>query len=149
MIQDKTDLDTADTSGIGGTLTGNALALAAIRATLSKVLTPEYYERTIPLAERFTKGVQDVIDEYKLPWSITRLGNRAEYWFRSHRPKSGTEAATSADGDLDRYMHIYTINRGILMTPFHNMALIAPTTTEEDIDNHTKLFREAVETLVR
>jgi glutamate-1-semialdehyde 2,1-aminomutase len=108
-------------------LSGNALALAAIRATLSKVLTAESYERTIPLAVRFTQGVQDVIDKYKLPWSITRLGNRAEYWFRAHRPRNGTEAVTSADGDLDRYMHIYTINRGILLTYVTSLPVIFET----------------------
>jgi glutamate-1-semialdehyde 2,1-aminomutase len=148
LIQSSTDKDTIDTSGIGGTLSGNALALTAIKATLTTILTAEHYKKTIALAARFTEGVQRVIDEKNLPWSITQLGNRAEYWFKEKRPKNGGEAAAASDLDLDRYMHLYALNRGILMTPFHNMALIAPTTTEADIDYHTKVFRDAVEELL-
>eukprot|EP01121_Diplochlamys_sp_Union-15-3_P003874 TRINITY_DN13817_c0_g1_i1.p1 TRINITY_DN13817_c0_g1~~TRINITY_DN13817_c0_g1_i1.p1 ORF type:complete len:231 (+),score=34.06 TRINITY_DN13817_c0_g1_i1:729-1421(+) len=146
-ILNMTDKNTIDCSGIGGTLAGNTLSLAAIRATLSSIFTQETYNKTIRLAERFTKGVQDVIDKKKLPWSITQLGNRAEYWFCPKRPKNGGEAASASDADLDRYMHLYALNRGILMTPFHNMALIAPTTTEADIDYHTKVFSDAVDEL--
>jgi glutamate-1-semialdehyde 2,1-aminomutase len=80
LIQQKTDVDTIDTSGIGGTLTANALAMAAMRATLQRLLTDEHFAKTVPLAERFTEGVQKVIDEHRLPWSVTRLGCRAEYW---------------------------------------------------------------------
>ena len=116
LIQSSTDKDTIDTSGIGGTLSGNALALTAIKATLTTILTAEHYKKTIALAARFTEGVQQVIDGKNLPWSITQLGNRAEYWFRENRPKNGGEAAAASDLDLDRYMHLYALNRGILMT---------------------------------
>lgn len=139
--------DVSDVGGIGGTLSGNALALAAIRATLGSVLTQEAYDKTIPLAERFTAGVQAVIAEFDLPWNVTRLGCRAEYWFRKEPARNGSEAVAAIDGDLDRYMHLYALNRGILLTPFHNMALIAPATTEADIDQHTQIFREAVQAL--
>eukprot|EP01125_Pyxidicula_operculata_P013657 TRINITY_DN4535_c0_g1_i1.p1 TRINITY_DN4535_c0_g1~~TRINITY_DN4535_c0_g1_i1.p1 ORF type:complete len:415 (-),score=100.08 TRINITY_DN4535_c0_g1_i1:116-1360(-) len=144
MITTKSNTYTIDTSGIGGTLAGNALSLAAIRATLSEVLTQESFDKTTPLAIKFTEDVQKIIDTYRLPWSITRLGNRAEYWFRGQRPQNGGEAASSADADLDYYMHLFCLNRGILMTPFHNMALIAPSTTVSDIEYHTKVFHEAV-----
>jgi glutamate-1-semialdehyde 2,1-aminomutase len=137
----------ADTGGIGGTLAGNALSLAAMRATLEHVLTEEAYARTIPLARRFVEGVEGVIAEHGLPWHVTQLGCRAEYWFRATRPKNGAEAAASIDPDLDRYMHLAALNRGILMTPFHNMALICPATTEADVDLHTRVFRESVEAL--
>lgn len=140
--------DESDTGGIGGTLTGNALALAAIRATLEHVLTAEAYTHTIPLAERFTAGVQEVIDEFELPWIVKRLGCRAEYWFRPQPPHNGAEAAAAIDGDLDRYMHLCALNRGVLMTPFHNMALIAPQTTAADIDRHTAVFRESVQAVL-
>ena len=142
------DRDTCDVGGIGGTLSGNALALAAIRATLGSVLTQAAYDKTIPLAERFTVGVRSVIDEFKLPWNVTRLGCRAEYWFGPSPARNGGEAAAATDGELDRYLHLYALNRGILLTPFHNMALIAPDTTEGDIDYHTQVFREAVKTLM-
>ncbi len=108
-------------------MAGNALALAAMRATLQNVLTQEAYDKTIPLAKRFRDGVEVVIAEYKLPWIIKQLGCRIEYWFRPTAPRNGSEAAAVEDHQLDRYMHLYALNRGILMTPFHNMALIAPT----------------------
>lgn len=139
--------DEADTGGIGGTLAGNALSLAAMRATLEHVLTDEAYARTIPLARLFVDGVESVIAAHRLPWHVTQLGCRAEYGFRETPPKNGSEAAASLDPDLDRYMHLAALNRGILLTPFHNMALIAPATTEADIDRHTDVFRESVEAL--
>ncbi len=140
--------DEADTGGIGGTLAGNALSLAAMRATLEHVLTPAAYARTIPLAERFADGVESVIRERNLGWIVKRLGCRAEYWFRPTPPRNGAEAAAAVDVDLDRYMHLAALNRGILMTPFHNMALVSPDTTEADIDRHTQVFRESVEALL-
>lgn len=141
-------VDDCDTGGIGGTLAGNALAMAAMRATLEGVLTEEAYKITIPLAERFTAGVEAVIKEHNLPWIVKQLGARAEYWFRPDPPRNGSEAAAAIDGDLDRYMHLCALNRGILMTPFHNMALIAPETKEADIDRHTEVFRESVRQLL-
>ena len=143
-----TRVEEADTGGIGGTLAGNALSLAAMRATLEHVLTDEAYARTIPLARRFSRGVEEAIAEYRLPWHVTQLGCRAEYWFRESPPRNGAEAAAAVDPELDRYMHLAALNRGILMTPFHNMALICPDTTEEDIDLHTRVFRESVEVLL-
>ena len=147
-VQSQLHDDEADTGGIGGTLAGNALSLAAMRTTLEQVLIQEAYDRTIPLAKRFTDGVQSVIDAYQLPWHVTQLGCRAEYWFCPTPPRNGSEAAAAVDAELDRYMHLAALNRGILMTPFHNMALIAPTTTEADIDYHTQVFRENVEALI-
>jgi glutamate-1-semialdehyde 2,1-aminomutase len=142
-------LEDIDTNGIGGTLAGNALALAAMRVTLEKVLTPDNFARMIPLAERFEQGVLGVIAEHQLPWIVKRLGCRAEYWFRPTPPRNGGEAAAAVDFELDQYMHLFALNRGVLMTPFHNMALISPYTSEADIDRHTYVFREAVKSLVR
>ncbi|MBK9692360.1 MAG: aspartate aminotransferase family protein [Gemmatimonadetes bacterium] len=146
--RERTSPDLADTGGIGGTLAGNALALAAMRATLTEVLTEEAYGRMIPLAGRFAAGVEGVIAELGLPWIVKRLGARAEYWFRAVAPRNGGEAAAAVDGELDRYMHLAALNRGILLTPFHNMALIAPATTAADIDRHTDVFGESVASLL-
>ncbi len=143
----ETPLEDIDTNGIGGTLAGNALSLAAMRVTLEKVLTAENFARMIPLAERFEQGVQEVIADYALPWIVKRLGCRAEYWFRPDPPRNGGEAAAAVDFELDQYMHLFALNRGILMTPFHNMALISPYTSEADINRHTSVFREAVKSL--
>ena len=140
----RSSVELADTGGIGGTLAGNALAVAAMRATLEKVLTEEAYARMIPLAERFAEGVEGIVREKGLPWIVKRLGGRAEYWFRRTPPRNGGEAAAAVDPELDRYMHLAALNRGILMTPFHAMALMSPATTREDVDLHTSVFRESV-----
>ena len=96
-----------DVSGIGGTLAGNALTLAAMRATLGEVLTEEAFARMVPLAERWTAGVQGVIDAHGLGWSVTRLGARAEYWFVAERPRDGRTAAAGVDHALDAFMHLH------------------------------------------
>ncbi|MCC6567745.1 MAG: aminotransferase class III-fold pyridoxal phosphate-dependent enzyme, partial [Anaerolineales bacterium] len=141
------NLDDADVGGIGGTLAGNALSIATMKATLQHVLTDEFYSKAIALQEKFTAGVESVIAEFELPWIVKRLGNRSEYWFRPTPPRNGGEAAVAIDHELDRYMHLFALNRGILMTPFHNMALISPDITQEDVDYHTKVFREATQSL--
>ena len=147
-IGDAIEEELSDIGGIGGTLAGNALSLAAARATLSEVLTDEAFERMIALGERFTAGVQSVIDEQGAPWHVTRLGCRAEYLFSPDVARNGAQAAASGDAELDRYMHLHALNRGILLTPFHNMALMSPATTEADVDRHTEVFRDGVGELV-
>lgn len=137
-----------DVSGIGGTLAGNALTLAMMRATLAEVLTAEAFAHTIPLAEAWADGVQRVIDAHALPWSVTQLGARAEYWFVAERPRNGGTAAAGVDHALDAFMHLYALNRGILLTPFHNMALMAPATTADDVERHTEVFAAAVAELL-
>jgi glutamate-1-semialdehyde 2,1-aminomutase len=136
------ELENCDVGGIGGTLAGNALSLAAMRATLTKVLTQDAFDRMIPLAERWTAGVAQAISEAELPWHVTRLGCRAEYLF-GPEPKNGTQAHDTMDFELERFMHLYAMNRGILLTPFHNMALMSPQTTVADVDRHSEVFREA------
>ena len=131
-----------DAAGIGGTLAGNPLSVAAMRATLQTTLREEDFAVTIPLATRWAAGVQDAIDDLEVPWSVQQLGARAEYWF-SPPPRTGGEAADLADEDLAGFFHLYALNRGVLLTPFHNMALMAPTTSEADVDRHTEIFAAA------
>ncbi len=135
-----------DVAGVGGTLTANALAIAAIRATLSTCLRDEDFAVAIPLAERFTAGVAEVIARHDLPWHVQRLGCRAEYWF-CPPPRDGAAAAAAVDDDLEGFMHLWALNRGVLLTPFHNMALFSPHHTEADVDRHTEVFGEAVAAL--
>jgi glutamate-1-semialdehyde 2,1-aminomutase len=142
------DLDLVDMGGVGGTLAGNALSMAATRATLEEVLTDEAFVAMSALAARFTAGVQRVIDEHQLPWTISRLGARAEYRFTSPAPRNGSESQAALDADLDDYAHVYLANRGILMTPFHNMALMSPATEERQVDAHEELFEQAVRDLL-
>ncbi len=131
------EADLIDTGGIGGTLAGNALSVAAMRATLGEVLTPDAFSDMLRLGERFTAGVQQVIDATGVGWVVVRLGARAEYRFCPSPPRTGTESRAAEDDDLDEYLHLYTANRGVLMTPFHNMALMCPATTDADVDRHT------------
>ncbi|WP_370615871.1 transaminase [Mumia sp. Pv 4-285] len=144
----RTDLDLVDMGGVGGTLAGNPLSVAAMRATLGEVLTDEAFTGMSARAERFAAGVDAVIDRYDLPWSVSRLGARAEYRFARPAPRNGTESAAAADGPLEDYLHVFLVNRGIMLTPFHNMALMSPTTTDADVDRHTEVFEEAVRALV-
>jgi glutamate-1-semialdehyde aminotransferase len=132
----------ADVGGVGGTLAANVLSLAAMRATLGEVLTDEAFARMIALGERFEAGVAGAIERHRLPWHVTRLGCRVEYLFRPERPRTGSDAAASGHAGLDRLAHLWALNRGILLTPFHNMALMSPATTEADVDLHGEVFDE-------
>jgi glutamate-1-semialdehyde 2,1-aminomutase len=147
-ISARDDLDLVDMGGVGGTLAGNPISTAAMRATLSEVLTDAAFERMTALATRFTDGVRAIIDEHGLPWSIQQLGARAEYRFASPAPRNGGESRAAHQPDLDDYLHLHLANRGILLTPFHAMALMSPATTEADVDRHHEVFAEAVRELV-
>ena len=136
-----------DVAGVGGTLTGNALAVTAIRATLSTCLRDEDFAAAVPLAERFTDGVAAAIAEHGLPWHVQRLGCRAEYWF-CPPPGDGAAAAAAVDEELEGFLHLWCLNRGVLLTPFHNMALFSPQHTEADVDRHTEVFSDALAALV-
>lgn len=139
--------DIIDAGGVGGTLAGNAMSITAMRATLEHVLTERVFDHMIALATEFTAGVQTTLDDLDIPWSISQLGARAEYRFARPAPVNGEDSAAAADGDLDAYMHLAMCNRGILMTPFHNMALMGPDTSAEDVARHTEVFREVVAAL--
>ncbi len=139
------EADYEDTGGVGGTLAGNALSLAATRATLGSVLTDDAWQHTIPLATRFADGVRSAMGDR--PWNVTQLGCRAEYRFEPVPARNGTQAHAAVDPKLERYLHLYALNRGVLLTPFHNMALMAPTTTAADVDRHTEIFAQAVSEL--
>jgi glutamate-1-semialdehyde 2,1-aminomutase len=146
-VHDNLHLEDIDVGGVGGTLAGNALSLAGIRATLGEVLTPESYPAMMERATEWTEGVSHTIQEFSLPWQVTQLGTRAEYSFLPHAPRHGKEAAEADDFELQQYLHLHALNRGVLLTPFHNMALMSPATTPEDVAAHTAHFREAVENL--
>jgi glutamate-1-semialdehyde 2,1-aminomutase len=143
-ISARIHLEDCDVGGIGGTLAGNALSLAAMRATLEHILTPPAFEHMIRLATRFTEGVAAQIRAGKLPWSVIQLGARAEYTFTRSSPRNGGASYAASDFELERFLHLYALNRGVLLTPFHNMALMCPSTTESDVDTHTKIFAAAV-----
>jgi glutamate-1-semialdehyde 2,1-aminomutase len=139
------DADYEDTGGVGGTLAGNALSLAAARACLGEVLTAAAFEHMDTLRERFVAGVEAALERHSVPWSVVSLGARAEYRFAASPPRTGAESAAAADRDVEEYLHLYLLNRGVLITPFHSMALMCPATTEAQVDRHTEAFTLAVE----
>ncbi len=146
-LQNKIFQHDVDVSGIGGTLAGSALAMASIKATLSHCLLPEQFEKTIDLASRWASGVEESFKKHELNWSVQRLGCRAEYWF-CEPPKNGAQAAAASDPQLESFMHLWAMNRGVLLTPFHNMALMSPFHTTQDVDTHTQVFASALDTLL-
>ena len=147
-IKAKVERELIDTGGIGSTLAGNALSLAAMRATLTQVLTDEAFVRMVKLGSLWCDGVDAAIKEFDLPWSCSRLGARGEYLFQPTAPKTGREAADAGDFELEQYVHLRLLNDGFLITPFHNMALVSPDTTESDINAHTAAFRTMCADLV-
>jgi glutamate-1-semialdehyde 2,1-aminomutase len=143
-ISSRADLDLIDVGGVGGTLAGNALSVAAMRATLEHVLTAEAFDIMFALAERWAKGVRATIDRYELPWSVNQLGARAEYRFTNPAPLNGGDSNASADPELEDCIHVYLANRDVLLTPFHNMALMCPATTRSDVDKHQEAFDSCI-----
>ena len=127
-------------------MAGNALAMAAVRATLTHALLPEQFIQTTALASAWTAGVQQSYEQRGLPWSVQQLGSRAEYWF-CPPPRTGADAAAAVDHELDAFMHLWAINRGVLLTPFHNMALFSPFHTMSDVEQHTAQFDDALTAL--
>ena len=148
VVRSHAEVDLVDVGGVGGTLAGNVLSTAAMRATLGEVLTDAAFEHMISLATEFREGVESTLEEFDVPWSIAQLGARAEYRFCRPAPRTGTESAAAHDDELEEYLHLFMSNRGVLMTPFHNMALMCPETVATDVELHTRLFREAVRKLM-
>jgi glutamate-1-semialdehyde 2,1-aminomutase len=146
-LLDRPDLDLVDVGGVGGTLAGNALSLAATRATLEQVLTDAAFEQMVSVASRYRSGVESIIDKYGLRWSVEQLGARVEYRFTQPSPRNGTESEQASDTELEDYLHLFLVNRGVLLTPFHNMALMCPVTSARDVDRHLEVLDNAMATL--
>src|SRR4051794_3093383 len=136
--------DLEDVGGVGGTLAGNALSVAATRAALTEVLTPAAFEHAIAVGDRLRSGIEDVIASSGMPWHVLQLGARVEYRFSPPPPTGGSESRLIDEPLLERFLHLHALNRGVLITPFHNMLLACPATTIEDADRHTEVFAEAV-----
>jgi glutamate-1-semialdehyde 2,1-aminomutase len=134
--------------GFGGTLAGSALQLAAMRATLERVMTEQNYAHMTALAEQFAAGVSRIVDSRGLPWHVTRIGARVEYLFSPEPPRTGGEAHRARHPLLEAYIHLYLLDRGVLLTPFHNMALMSPFTSTEDVSLHHELLDRCLASLM-
>ena len=131
-------------SGVGTTLSANMFAMAAMRANLEQVMTEAAYQGMFGLAARLEEGLRDVIERHRLPWCVTRVGARTEFQFASSAPRNGTEAQAILDGELEQIIHLYLLNRGLLITPFHNMLLVCPATADGDVARLLTAFDECL-----
>lgn len=143
-LLDDPDADLQDTGGVGGTLAGNALSLAAMRAALTDVLTPAGFDHAVSIADRLRSGIDSVVSEHDVPWHTVQLGARVEYRFTPEPATNGTLSRASANPLLERFLHLHALNRGVIVTPFHNMLLACPSTSSEDADRHTEVFGEGL-----
>ncbi len=126
--------------GIGGTLAGNALTVAAMRAVLESVLTPENYELMIANASRLAAQIRGLIEANHLPWHVTQIGARAEIMFMPKPPRNGADVMAGRQSDLETLLHAFYMNEAILVTPFHTMLLMCPATSVDDVEKHTAVF---------
>lgn len=135
--------------GMGGTLAGNALTVAAMRAVLDDVLTPQAYVGMIARAGRLAEGARRIIARYGLSWHVTQVGARCEIMFGPAAPRNGAESAAMRQSGLETWLHAFYLNEGILVTPFHTMFLTCPATTDEDVARHNEIFDRFVATALR
>ncbi len=136
-------------SGIGTTLSGNMMTLAAIHATLTQTATGGAYTHMLTLARLLEQRLNNAINAHQLPWNITRLGARLELQFCATSPTNAAEARAAQNDAIESAIHLYLLNRGVLLTPFHNMMLVCPATTEADVHKLVQVFNECLDALVK
>ncbi|MYM29855.1 aminotransferase class III-fold pyridoxal phosphate-dependent enzyme [Duganella sp. CY15W] len=134
-------------SGVGTTLSANMFAMAAMRANLEEVMTEQAYQHMFALAGQLADGLRAVIARHQLPWCVTQIGARTEFQFSATAPRNGTEAHAAMDGELEQAIHLYLLNRGLLITPFHNMLLVCPETASADITQLLGAFNDCLTAL--
>ena len=131
-------------SGIGTTLSGSRIQLALIRCVLEEFMTDAVFEASITLAQRLERGVADVIIKHSLPWHVTRVGARVEFMCCEKPPDNGYEASQVIHRPIDEAVHRFLLNRGVVITPFHNMMLICPSTTKANVDQLVQTLEACV-----
>jgi len=136
LMEDNNDFST----GIGGTLSGNAFSLRAMRAMFEHVITRRSYEHMFAMAEGLEHGIRESIQRHDMSWHVTRLGARVEYGTSAEPWRTGSEVHAGADTEVERLVHLYCLNRDVLVTPFHNMLLTSPATEERHVERHNEAF---------
>lgn len=148
LLRRQVDPARAGMGGVGGTLAASALSLAAIRVTLEEVLTEDAFARMDELGARLAAGIDDIIRRHNLPWHVVRIGGRVEYHFSPRPLRDGAEGTLVMDHEVSTYLHLFALNRGVMVFPFHNRALVSPVHSEADVDRHTEVLDAAVRALV-
>jgi glutamate-1-semialdehyde 2,1-aminomutase len=121
-------------SGIGTTLSGSKIQLALMRTMFETCFTERAFAPLIALAEKLERGIAGVIAKHKAPWHVVRVGARVEFMCVPERPRNGSEAARAIHKPVDLAVHHFLLNRGVVITPFHNMMLICPATTAAHVE---------------
>jgi glutamate-1-semialdehyde 2,1-aminomutase len=121
-------------SGIGTTLSANALAISAMHAMLGQVITRDAYAHMLGMADRLVAGLNGLIERHALDWHVAHVGARVEFVCTATPPRNGSEARAAMDPELEAAIHLYLANRGILLAPFHNMMLLSPATEAAQVD---------------
>ena len=134
-------------SGIGTTLSASLLTLAALHANLTQVMTADAHRRMDAGAARLSTGLQAAIDRARLPWCVVRLGARVELQFRERPPVDAAQARSAMSDELSRTLHLYLLNRGVIVTPFHGMWLVAPSTGTAELDRAVRALDDFVSEL--
>lgn len=134
-------------SGVGTTLTANMLSMAAMRANLAEVMTDAAYANMFALADQLATGLSEAIARHRLPWCVTQVGARTEFQFTQRPPENGSEAGLILDSELEQIIHLFLLNRGVLITPFHNMMLVCPQTQAQDIVGFLQIFDDCLRQL--
>lgn len=136
-------------SGIGTTLSGNMITMSLLATNLTKVATPAAFDKILAQQSKLSDGLRDIISTYNLPWNVTQLGARSEFQFCVDSPRNGTQAEAAMDAELEQAIHLYLLNRGVMITPFHNMTLVCPDTSDADIARFLQAFDGCVQELLR
>ncbi len=136
-------------TGIGTTLSANALSLRLMRVNLEEVMTPAAYAHMEKLSASLADGLAKIVRQHKLPWHVTRVGARAEFVFTAKPPRNGSEAEAGLIAPLERTIHLYLINRGVMIAPFHNMTLCCPATSPADLAKLHGAFAECLDELTK
>jgi glutamate-1-semialdehyde 2,1-aminomutase len=135
-------------TGMGTTLSGSALAMAAMRVNLEQVMTQSAYDHMLPLAKRLAEGVSAAIAQRDLPWHVSQVGARAEFVCSARPPRNGSEAAAAMHGELENVIHLFLLNRGVAITPFHNMTLVSPATAKADVERLVSVLGDCLDELL-
>jgi len=130
-------------SGMGTTLSGNALALACLEASLDELMTPANYQAMQDTASYLSEGLGRLFAAHSLTWNVSRVGARLEFGF-GKPPRDGVESERAAWPDLEHAIHLFLLNRGVLLTPFHNMMLCSPSTTSAHADRLLNSLRDCL-----
>lgn len=146
MVQSKNSAPEGH-SGIGTTLAGNALTLAALQASLEHLHTAANYAHMLDLAAGLEHGLRERIAAAGRSWTVTRLGARMELQFMPHTPRNAQDVRDHTQGELEALTHLFMLNRGVLLTPFHSMMLVSPATTHGDVMQLLAVFDELLEAL--